>query len=151
MLCAFEHSERVSACDRQSISPWWEVIAQWTDQLVIFSGDKQKKNTTVLQVNDLHFTALSSLSSFLYLYRCVFFFLPPVRLPLSRSTLNLAVWLFISAHFSSCLSHREGVGDPADQVWVMVNQHSLWAMRAPLGWVIYTGPRGEQTYVSQSH
>ncbi len=78
-------------------------------------------------------------------------FLPSVCLPLSRSTLNLAVGLFISAHFSSCLSHREGGGDPADHGWVMVYEHSLWAMRDPLGWIIYTGPHGEQTYVSQSH
>lgn len=69
----------------------------------------------------------------------------------SLSTLNLAVWLFISAHFSPCLSHREGGGDPADQGWVMVYEHSLWAMRAPLGWIIYTGLAAEQTYVSQSH
>lgn len=91
---------------------------------------------------------------------CIFFFLlfsskppffPPVCLLLSLSTLNLAVWLFISAHFSSCFSHWEGGGDPADQDWVMVYEHSLWAMRAPLGLIIYTGPAAEQTYVSQSH
>lgn len=89
--------------------------------------------------------------SFISLFSSYPPFLPSVCLPLSRSTLNLAVGLFISAHFSSCLSHREGGGDPADQGWVMVYEHSLWAMRAPLGWIIYTGPRREQTYVSQSH
>lgn len=78
-------------------------------------------------------------------------FLPSVCLLQSLSTLNLAVWMFISAHFSSCPSHREGGGDPADQGWVMVYELSLWAMRAPLGWIIYTGPCREQTYVSQSH
>lgn len=60
-------------------------------------------------------------------------------------------WLFISAHFSSCLSHREGGGDPDDQGWLMVYERSLWAMRALPGWIIYTGPGWEQTYVSQSH
>lgn len=95
MPCAFEHSERVSVCDRQSISLWWEVIAQWTDQLVIFSGGKQKKNTTVLQVSDLHFTPLSSLSSFLYIYLSVFSRLPHSSLLCaSFSTSPLWIWLF---------------------------------------------------------
>lgn len=95
MPCAFEHSERVSVCDRQSISLWWEVIAQWTDQLVIFSGGKQKKNTTVLQVSDLHFTALSSLSSFLYIYLSVFSRLPHSSLLCaSFSPSPLWIWLF---------------------------------------------------------
>lgn len=89
------HSERVSVCDRQSISLWWEVIAQWTDQLVIFSGGKQKKNTTVLQVSDLHFTPLSSLSSFLYIYLSVFSRLPHSSLLCaSFSTSPLWIWLF---------------------------------------------------------
>lgn len=51
-------------------------------------------------------------------------FLPSVCLLQSLSTLNLAVWMFISAHFSSCPSHREGGGDPADQGWVMVYELS---------------------------
>lgn len=95
MPCAFEHSVRVSVCDRQSISLWWEVIAQWTDQLVIFSGGKQKKNTTVLQVSDLHFTALSSLSSFLCIYLSVFSQLPHSSLlHVSFTPSPLWIWLF---------------------------------------------------------
>ena len=97
--------------------------------------------------------------SLLLLVSLSFPFPPPP--PLHSSTLRVYLsppplwiwlfWLFISAHFSSCPSHGEGDGDPADQGWVMAYERSLWAMRAPLGLIIYTGPGWEQAYVSQSH
>lgn len=91
---------------------------------------------------------------------CIFislcFPLPPlisaVSLSLSlRLPSELRLFCCLSLLISPPASHREGGGDPADQGWVMVYGHSLWAMRAPPGWIIYTGTCREPAYVSQSH
>lgn len=136
-------------CDRQAISPWWEVIALWADQFVIFFLKRQTGETHCYSSSKwfafhpsyISLIFLASLSSKPPL-------LPSVCLPHSLFTSDLAFGLFISVHFSCCL---QGGWDPANQGWVMLHEHSLGALRALLGWIIYTTPHREKPCVSQSH
>lgn len=127
MPCAFEHSE--SECVWQTVNQPVMRGNRTVDRSISYFLRRQTEEKHHCSPGKWFAFHSSFISLILLVYLSFCFlpsppFLPSVCLLQYLSTLNLAVWMFISAHFSSCPSHREGGGDPADQGWVMVYELS---------------------------